>query len=345
MARAAGLTPTVGPFIVSLMTKAIRFPRTGLWTAFGVLALAFVSLLLVVACPGGSLEKAQLLDAQADSLIVRGEFTRALELYNESFEIRARRVGPDSTALAEAYLNVGRAWEGLDSLEEAEADYRRCIELSSAPGGDTQMLARGHSARAAMNLRLELYHRAEPDLREALRLKRLAPAVQPLQRSQDWQELAFCLEAQLQFQPADSACDSALACFQDGPGATSPVQARALLAKGRMLLKLHRDNDAEAYVREGLAQGERLWATGDPELAVARSELGWCLVRLGRFNDAEPLLLKTYSEQSRAPGTDAKQLRATADHLAELYAAWNKPDLFGHYQLLGTQPGWAGSGD
>ena len=313
--------------------------------AFGVLALAFVSSLLVVACPGGSLEKAQILDEQADSLFVHGDFKLALELYNESFEIRARHVGPDSTPLAGSYLNVGKAWEALDSLVEAEACYRRCIELSSAPGGDAQMLALGHSARAAMNLRLDLYHRAEPDLREALRLRRSALAAQPLQRSQDWQELMFCLEEQQQFQAADSACDSALACFQAGQAATSPVQTKALLAKGRLLLKMHRDQDAEAYAREGLTQGERLWAADDPELAVARSELGWCLARLGRFDEAEPLLLRTYAQQSQALGTDAKQVRETADHLAELYAAWSKPDLFGHYQLLGTRPGGAGSGD
>ena len=58
-------------------------------------------------------------------------------------------------------------------------------------------------------------------------------------------------------------------------------------------------------------------------MSYIRAHHGWCLVELGRYEEAEPLLLETYS---RLPSLPDVATRDTTRYLAILYDAGGKPE-------------------
>ena len=63
---------------------------------------------------------------------------------------------------------------------------------------------------------------------------------------------------------------------------------------------------------------------GSWEIAEAESELGGCLAALGRFDEAEPILLRSYQLLKQKRGGESKQTRLALDHIIDLYKAWGR---------------------
>jgi hypothetical protein len=72
-------------------------------------------------------------------------------------------------------------------------------------------------------------------------------------------------------------------------------------------------------------------------VADAESVLGGCLARLGRFQEAEPLLLRGH-EGLAAAAARAPYRRAALTRLVALYEAWGKPDLAARYRSQDAAP-------
>jgi tetratricopeptide (TPR) repeat protein len=195
-------------------------------------------------------------------------------------------------------------------------------------------MADAHSFRARLNMRLDLYHRAEPDFREALRLRRAGLGEAHYLVGYDWKNLAESLEKQSRYASADSAFDRSLSIF----GSVNPegklYTASALLGKGRIQMALGRPDSAEVLFRSAVKIRERDLSADDWELAYARSHLGWSLALLSRFEEAEPLLIGAYKRLSEVHGSAYRLTREAAGHVAELYEVWKKPDLSAHYRGL-----------
>jgi tetratricopeptide (TPR) repeat protein len=304
------------------------------WIALcGAAFLAGTTLLVLWSPWADRALRARGLEARAKELWERGELEAAQRLSLESLNMWSRLPGADSSEAATAWQIRGRILLALDRLDEAADCFGRSITILQA-AEDAALLAEGHAWRAQVNLRYDLYHRAEPDLREALRLRRSAAGTTAALLARTWLDLAACLEGQEHFAAADSAGDSALALVDLGHSDSAHLRADALFTKGRLLLRLDRPTEALPYLEESTNELDRLTPAGDPTSASAASELGLCLARLGRLDEAELLLLKAFNRQRTSLGSDHKQTRQTAAHLAELYERWRKPDLFAHYQSL-----------
>jgi len=89
---------------------------------------------------------------------------------------------------------------------------------------------------------------------------------------------------------------------------------------------------AEPLLREGLEIRRQALPAEDWQTASAESALGSCLARLRRYDEAEPLLVNSYSilKTKRGPA-DALTLE-TLTQLIDLYQAWGKPDKAAQYR-------------
>ena len=65
---------------------------------------------------------------------------------------------------------------------------------------------------------------------------------------------------------------------------------------------------------------------------MAQIEQARCLKELGRFEEAEPLLLVGLRRVEAEHGPDHDQTNAVRAHLAALYEAWGKPDEAQQYR-------------
>lgn len=239
--------------------------------------------------------------------------------------------------VAVTHISRGRALEAQDSLVEAEVCYRKSIE-SARQAADSSTLALGLLALARLNITLELYHRALPDLREAMRLRRLYADLPPDSLAAMWLNLAQCGEGLKHFEAADSASDSALALCSRPADRKSELRGSILRTRGRILIRMNHEESAEPLLREALAHCAQQPHAIDAACIESRALLGWCLARMDRFTEAEPLLLFAYARMMETRSLDDKAVRTTAGHLADMYERWGKPDLSGHYQSVASPP-------
>jgi serine/threonine protein kinase len=114
-------------------------------------------------------------------------------------------------------------------------------------------------------------------------------------------------------------------------GADHYKSAGCLVQLGRNLLRQQRYVDAEPILREALTINETLGGD-DWETSQARCLLGEALLGQQKYLEAETQLLKGHDgltrHQEKIPGVQRQRVLTEAPaRLAQLYQAWNKPDL------------------
>jgi hypothetical protein len=111
-----------------------------------------------------------------------------------------------------------------------------------------------------------------------------------------------------------------------------PDDGNTLAAATNVGLLFLRQGDyagAEPYFQE-CSSSFRKRAPDSSDRFLAESRLGWCLVGLERYSDAEPLLLCAYevmkSRERSAPPEGKAELKKVIEHLIRLYEARGKAD-------------------
>ena len=70
--------------------------------------------------------------------------------------------------------------------------------------------------------------------------------------------------------------------------------------------------------------------------------LGTCLTEIGRYGDAEPLVLESYVTISGSRGAEDERTKRALNRVIALYEAWGKPDKAAEYRALLPRPSEAG---
>jgi tetratricopeptide (TPR) repeat protein len=83
--------------------------------------------------------------------------------------------------------------------------------------------------------------------------------------------------------------------------------------------------EAEPLLRECLGLRRAALPGDDRFIAITQNLLGDCLTALGRYADAEPLLLDSYEQLRANPDAPAEQVRQALERIIGLYHAWGKP--------------------
>jgi tetratricopeptide (TPR) repeat protein len=95
---------------------------------------------------------------------------------------------------------------------------------------------------------------------------------------------------------------------------------------GRVQLARKDPASAEPLLRQALQIRRRAFSESDWRIATARSLLGEALTSLGRYDEAERLLLEAKAALKDGPGPAGREARSTAERLSALYKAWGRPE-------------------
>ena len=104
-----------------------------------------------------------------------------------------------------------------------------------------------------------------------------------------------------------------------------PGIAVPLLGLGRVMLHYNQPAKAEEFLREALDIRRNALPAGHWEIAEIESVLGGSLTQLGRFEEAETLLLASVPILRKAQGKESRITEEAVQHVLALYAAWNRP--------------------
>ncbi len=93
----------------------------------------------------------------------------------------------------------------------------------------------------------------------------------------------------------------------------------------QVLMRNGKPDEAEPIMRECLDRYQQRLEPADRRFPVMQALLGECLLQLGRFDEAEPLLLDSYELLHSVSGAGT-ETSDTIQVLVQLYDAWNRPD-------------------
>jgi serine/threonine protein kinase/tetratricopeptide (TPR) repeat protein len=259
-----------------------------------------------------------------------GRLGDAIPLFESAREAMLDTVGPDHPDalqldhnLASAYWASFRRAEAL-ALFESTLERRRLVEGEDHPNTleTRNNLAFCYTALGRHEEAIPLYERAVDPM--------LAALGEDHQRSID---LRFNLirAYQAASRPADAArIFRDLLAWSEGLAPRDEAMHAGILAGlGQELNRLEQFEEAERVLRLGLEIRENLipdsWLTPN-----ARSMLGEALVGLGRFQEAEPLLILgrrglVGRRGTILPARRAEVLRDAVDRLVKLYERWGIP--------------------
>jgi tetratricopeptide (TPR) repeat protein len=241
-----------------------------------------------------------------------GRYAEALTLAKQSWEGRARVLGPehrDTLGSLDTYAQcldkTGRNEEAIHLLQKCLAARRRTLGASHPDTAvSTNNLAICHWKRGEYEEAIALF-------RKAVELHRLASLEREL--AIDCSNLGGCLEVVGEFEEADRVLGESLERATKTLGPEDQVANRIRWLQVRVWVDQGRLEPAVALGRDALGQRRRIYDAGSPMIGAALMDLGRGLVLLNEFDQAEAYLKESVSIFDESPNA-----------LAAHYPAWSK---------------------
>jgi len=101
-----------------------------------------------------------------------------------------------------------------------------------------------------------------------------------------------------------------------------------------ILNKLGRSDEAERVLREAVRLREENLPAQHFMTALTRGALGECLTTQKRYDEAEPLLVASYTSLVKSQAVHNPRTLSAERRLVDLYQRWNKPELADKYRAL-----------
>jgi tetratricopeptide (TPR) repeat protein len=260
-----------------------------------------------------------------------GKFVEAEALHRESLAMK-RRLFPDPHPLLAVGLNnVAYDLEMRGDYRGAEKAYRESLEMSRKiqAGRDHRDIATGMS-----NLAFVLDARG--DRRAAIRMLRDSVEMRRRVLGPDHPDvaggetsLAYWLTSTGEYKEAERLLVEALAIRRKALGDEHPRVGGTLATQANLRLAQGRHREALAEATEAL-RILLLNLPGDHwQVAMTENIRGAALAGLGRYGEAEKLLLASLPNLEGSPIPDLPQ--RGRERLAALYEAWGKPEEAARY--------------
>lgn len=262
----------------------------------------------------------------------KGELNKAMSLQGDAIRIRTSSLGNDSPALAAGFTNRAGILRRLGRLDEADADYRKALAISRKVYPDA------HPNLCSVLNNLAGLCTAMSHQEEAISLYQEALAIQRKQYGDDHRatantknNLASALLGQGDFLAAEALYRDVSRIFRREYG-DRPITGVPLLGLGKCLRRLGRNDEAERFLRDALATlGKDTRRSEVWRLCEAHVELGLCLIANRQFEQAEPVLVKSWELSQQIERADKKS-NAPQLALVELYKAWGKSESAAKWQ-------------
>jgi eukaryotic-like serine/threonine-protein kinase len=255
-------------------------------------------------------------------------------ILRECLAMRRKIYGEHNPIVADDYSNLAAILQQTGMFEESERLQRKATALFRTALGPQ------HPRVAISTHNLGLLFLLRGDTKAAVTTFREALAVAEAGLGKEHRstvkikvQLALALVAEHEFGEADRLIGEAYAFARKQLEPTDRLMASIVRAQGLSLYEQKNYQGAEAHLRQavGLLQ-MRAGASGYVTVSTS-AELGSALVRLGRWQEAEPLLLAYYR---RAVPVDKPK---AVEHVVQLYeASGNREKAAEYRKLLSTRP-------
>jgi tetratricopeptide (TPR) repeat protein len=230
------------------------------------------------------------LDALAWTANARNDFDAAEEMFHRALEIRRRRLGPHSEAVAWCLGNLSEVTRRLGRLDEAEEFAREALSISKLFGDEHT-----HTAWALTVLARALQAKghdaaAEPLYRDALAMRRRLKGDDCLDAAWDLRDLGLLLSKKGDHAAAEPLFRQSLAVRRRLLGDEHPHTNLALNDLALVLFNKGDGAEAGALLREQLARSRGLFGDDHPNAAEVVYALATALHSTGYVGEAEALL-------------------------------------------------------
>jgi serine/threonine protein kinase/Tfp pilus assembly protein PilF len=257
-------------------------------------------------------------------LHVSGKHGEARRLFDELIPLRRRLLGEDNPELLISQANLAKLLYDMRDLDGAERAYREAIAASRRSHGPLPQLAEMLADYGSL-LGEGLGRHAEALAvgQEALRIRLKLYGDGHYQVAASRYKLARIHEARGDTGTAEALFVTAARQYRAALG-DHPSTAEALIGQAGFLADTGRPAAGEPLLREAVRILRAKVPAGDRRLAAAQSALGECLTRLGRFGEAEALLVESLAVLDDAETAETGEARA---RLAALHAASGRAGL------------------
>ncbi|MCG8409231.1 MAG: serine/threonine-protein kinase [Phycisphaerales bacterium] len=261
-----------------------------------------------------------------------GNYQGAIDCRRRGLAISRKLGGPGSMMLVVALSNLGTDLAETGDYVEAEALLTEALETGRRAESEGRK-GKWNEAKvflinnlAALRAYLGRHEEAEALSRELLEMLRERHGDEHPRTVDAVQNLGIGLLRQQRLSEAEPLLRESLAMRRKLFGPKAAVVGKSL----HLLAMLERKQGdyvaAEAYCRQALDIRRAELPDGSPRVAETETLLAACLITLGRFEEAEPLLLNCYSVLEKARTLSSPITQAALLQLVELYEAWDKPE-------------------
>ncbi len=257
----------------------------------------------------------------------RGDFQGAESLWCEALAMRRELLGDEHPLVADSLSNLGAALRNKGEIAAAEQLYREALALRRKLFGNEHPFV----AESLNNLGLLLrdngeYAEAEAIWGEALAMRRKMFGEEHPEVAQALRHLAIVHLDRGDLAAAESTIRQALAMEQKLIGDEHVETAHSRITLARILQSKGEAQAAESEFRRSLAIFEKSLPASHWVIAHTKSLLGGCQTAMGRYAEAEPLLLNSESALKRVRGAKDRHAVDALKRIIELYDAWGMPD-------------------
>ncbi|MEM7584321.1 MAG: serine/threonine-protein kinase [Acidobacteriota bacterium] len=265
---------------------------------------------------------ANVLRSTRDAAGARAQYERALPLLERAY-------GPDHPAVAVALESLGKLLNAADEAEAAIAYHQRALAIREAA------FEPNHWAIASSLNNLGLAQWRQRDSEAARRsfersaeVFELAYGPDHVDVSKPLHSLAEILQRIGEYSAAEERYQRVIRIRERALGLEHSLLARPLYNYGRLQLEIGRPAAAEPLLRQALALGRGEGPNRHPEIIWPRIVLARALTSLGRYPEAEALLLSNLEE----PEIDAQTRVGTLKGLVAVATARERGDEAARWQ-------------
>ncbi len=264
-----------------------------------------------------------------------GAHEEAEELFVEALAIRRGVLGDEHPAVANTMQSLAAPLMSKGDFARAEELLREALAIwREVLGGDHRNIA-----NTMINLSVALhalgdYQGAEAVSREAVGMLRRVLGEEHPEVANSLDILARSLQAQGDYRAAEGFYRRGLEMFHRLEIEENLSVATTLTDLAGLLIETGEFVGAESPAREALRINRQLLNDGHWRIRFAENTLGACLTGLGRYQEAEPLLLDSYPILKDRTSARSPETRAALRRLVTLYRAWGRPEKAEEYVRL-----------
>jgi serine/threonine-protein kinase len=270
----------------------------------------------------------------ANVLTFRGDHAAAEPLYRRAVDIDRELRGTSHPDVAIEMANLATAMQMQGKLAAAEPLYVESIAILRRVNGadhpNTITILGNYGWFLQQKGELE---ESERVLREVLALRRGKLGAGHMLVGYDKSSLADVLYERARFEEAEQLYREAVATFEKTLGPDHQYVAASLTGLARVFAQRGDQQQVGALVDRAVSIWRRELPTDHWRIANAQAVMGLCLVRQGKYAEAERNLLDNYAILDKQRGAGSADARRVRGWIATLYDAWGRPETAARYRL------------